>query len=64
MTGTGTEPAMRKTAGFTNENWNLQGYKKKSGTTVIYDKQWNRTGYEKDNKIYDKRWNLKGYKKR
>lgn len=55
---------MRKTAGFTNENWNLQGYKKKSGTTVIYDKQWNRTGYEKDNKIYDKRWNLKGYKKR
>ena len=47
-----------------DKNWNLQGYKKKSGTTVIYDKQWNRTGYEKDNKIYDKQWNLKGYKKR
>ena len=47
-----------------DKNSDVQGHKKESGgTTTVYDKNWNRIGYEKGDKIYDQNWSVKGYKK-
>ena len=48
-----------------DKNYNVKSHKKESKDKVtMYDKHWNRTGYESNNKIYDKNHNVQGYKKK
>jgi|GEM_PF-1107581 len=48
-----------------DKNYNVKSHRKESKDKVsTYDKHWNRTGYESDNKIYDKNHNVQGYKKK